>query len=1482
MEDSNINEEIINPEDAVINDSRISELTEKKIIFWKEKLQDMTGRNRLLFFRANRSSTLEITHPELQDFYDYFVVRGKTMEFPVPDIEEPNELFEKDESNLAINEIGVKQLPNKINRILYNLRTRSKSAQEERGISVLYLAMGFLKWQESEFSEFSEAPIVMIPISLDREGLGSAYKIQIIEEDIILNPSLDVKLRNDFRLTFPEVPDFINSTDLNNYFDEISGLISGYEGWKIINKSAISIFNFQNLILINDLEKNSDLYSSNPLIQALSSGQFNQKIPDDIVDIYNIDDKVSIEDTVQVLDADSSQQEAIEAAKSGIDLIIQGPPGTGKSQTIANIIAEFLGRNKKVLFVSQKMAALEVVHKRLNQVGLGEFCLEVHSHKTDKKTVIEDLGKSLNGNNKVKLNGYDQIFSRLKDVKRKLNKYDNDLHNSQNKLELSPFDLYGLLAQLENQFLLKFDIPNFENTTNEIHNSRLSIIQEFTNFGEILDNYSEFIWKGANFGNLSIQDEELIEDTLERMGKNIEIFQSLINDLALTYNVNLPDNFKTSFNLLSITKKYLPSFFGLNLEDLLNRFNTEYNNIFRIFNKNFKADKQLIISHRAKENTPKFQEIKNDLEIASQFDSLDTNNKNDPVSSLAESILEIEKKYKEISLEYKKFSQNFLLDKSQDFIKNFYQIPLIELQQNFNVLKGRVDLLKRFEELKKLTSKAFEIELKSFFLQSIKNNIPTKDWENIFLKRFYLLLLDFNLEKLPDLNNFNGVQHNQKIQEFRELDIKRIEIAKGQIRATLLENKTDASWMKASSSEEAILRREMNKKRRIKPLRKIFQEIPELLLELKPCLMMSPLTVSQLLDADLYKFDLVIFDEASQLPPEYAVGAFARAKNVVIAGDRHQLPPTSFFQSADFESSEEDITTDDFESILNECNAIGMPSKMLNWHYRSQDESLIAFSNYHFYDNRLYTFPSALGLDEKMGVEFHPIIDGVYKRGAGGQFNIIEAREVAKGIIEHYQKYPDFSLGVITFNHSQKRMIEEQLEKELANHPKLRHIISGEGEEPLFVKSLEMVQGDERDYIFFSVGFGKDEGGKFLLNFGPLNRIGGERRLNVAVTRSKRGVRIYSSIQPEDIDLERVSNKGPKLLRKYMELARDGLRSIYADVEHFEDAEFDSPFEKAVYDALVNRGLQLKIQVGVSNYRIDIVVVDEDQPGKYLLGIECDGATYHSAATARDRDRIRQGVLENLGWKIHRIWSRDWFNDSAGQINKVLDIVERIKNNNIDENPPEKEIFVSEDENPFEELYVSRIFDKTGVPKGMEFYNPTPLTIKGYSTNSLYNSSSQSIIELIKMIVDFEGPIVPRLVKNRIALSFNIAKKTKKFDNFINGKIKNCEYNKKIILKDGFLIPLKSKLRKPRIPGPGGEKRKIFEITLKEISMIALICVKTAKSISPSDLVKEIGGLLNLRVTKEVKGRIVKAARILETTGEIIWKKDKIRLPKNE
>ncbi len=405
------------------------------------------------------------------------------------------------------------------------------------------------------------------------------------------------------------------------------------------------------------------------------------------------------------------------------------------------------------------------------------------------------------------------------------------------------------------------------------------------------------------------------------------------------------------------------------------------------------------------------------------------------------------------------------------------------------------------------------------------------------------------------------------------------------------------------------------------------------------------------------EFDLVVFDEASQVRPVEALGAVARGRQTVVVGDDRQLPPTRFFDSLlEGEPEDELNVTGDLESVLGLFLAQGMPQRMLRWHYRSRHESLIAVSNHEFYDDRLTIFPSPDRTGEDLGLVYHHLAGTVYDRGKT-RTNAGEARVVAESVMRHARESPRHTLGVVAFSSSQAQAIEDQIELLRRSDPSCEEFFSLHPFEPFFVKSLENVQGDERDVMFISVGYGRDANGNLTMVFGPLNQDGGERRLNVLITRARRRCEVFTNILPDDLDLGRTDARGVRALKIFLRFAREG----HLDVPAASGRDPDSPFEEAVLRALRELGYEVDPQVGSAGFFVDLAVKDPEKPGRYLLGVECDGATYHSARSARDRDRLRQEVLEGLGWRIHRVWSTDWFSSPDSEMRRLVEAIERAR-----------------------------------------------------------------------------------------------------------------------------------------------------------------------------------------------------------------------------
>jgi len=559
--------------------------------------------------------------------------------------------------------------------------------------------------------------------------------------------------------------------------------------------------------------------------------------------------------------------------------------------------------------------------------------------------------------------------------------------------------------------------------------------------------------------------------------------------------------------------------------------------------------------------------------------------------------------------------------------------------------RERVGELADWVDWRYLPERFAHLGLSLFWDRLQQDEIALEKVVDLFLKSFWSGWVDAMFQSDSTLSQYRRGEHEQTLNEFRELDRAILEQGPARIIGILGPQQS----ARTVDAEISLLTKEAHKKTKHLALRQLFDAIPTLLMQLKPCMLMSPLSVSQFLPTNKLRFDLVVFDEASQILPEDAVGAIYRGNQVVITGDNQQLPPTTFFQQNATDGSEEEAEPL-FESVLDACLGAGFPRKTLRWHYRSQHEHLIAFSNDSFYDGRLVTFPSATFQNAAFGVKFVHVPDGVYDRGAKRD-NPREAQVVAKRVLEHFRQTPEKTLGVIAFSYAQMNAIEDEIERQLREQPDLEHHLKSDRLEGFFVKNLETVQGDERDVIILSVGYGRDAVGKIELNFGPLNREGGERRLNVAVTRARQRLVIVSSIRAGELRLSDAPAKGIACLQRFLDFAERGIHVLDPDADTT-PMPITGLHEDVVRE-LKKLGYDADVFVGCGVVRLDVGVRDPKQAGHFQLGIEFDGPMYAQTGTARDRDRLRYEVLTRLGWKLHRIAAADWMSRKEEEIGRL-------------------------------------------------------------------------------------------------------------------------------------------------------------------------------------------------------------------------------------
>ena len=1660
----------------------------QRIEEWKRKIVDLSRRNRLLFFARTRGSTLKIIEPTLLQIFDRLVNSEEAWQFFMPPDatgasetgkgsrpEQPSpNLTRSGRGHEIAEETGSR--PRRLDRhanevltdiedgaqlrsVLRNLHRRSRTDFEERGVRILFLSFGVLKWSEVEQSEVIKSPILLVPVELTRDSVNDPFELCPVDEEIVINPALAVKLGDDFKVELPAVPEDWNSVPLEKFLADVQKTTKKY-GWSVEQECWLGLFSFHKLVIYHDLKNHAGLLEAHSVVRCLCEEE-QLSVTVDPPDPRDLDKKTSPDTSLLVADADSSQLVCIETVKAGSNLVIQGPPGTGKSQTITNLISEFIAGGKSVLFVSEKMAALEVVFRRLQKANLVHFCLQLHSHRAKKREVIQELYKSFTEQLQPKKGLTEFEAQQLVERRNKLNDYVHALHLIRRPLGYSAFEALGWVAELEETPYVPAGAQDASGMTPETLDTAQQLAYRLRSMWTVAVAGEAFPWFGCTLRAFTLQNKSnlqaiLIECmkslillreavsataqhlavevprtvtgadwvletcSLLRQGPGIErqwILDSDLDDIAQeagrygglsrTYHENrsaLSSIYSSDFlflpgdlrHRLKVSLEELSSHVGRPVEDdmgfVANRSSVQaWTRDFAVRLENWLRDgetlqqslglagnlslrraRQLIrIAEiceaeerpdeswfqvtKLREVAESLPSIREDFEksgrdrrsLLAEYDprilELDTKSLVEkflgPYSSffrffrpgyyrarsqvrglrksgkLPDSILaELRRvqgvkdweaylvasfpRYKELfGVSFRGFDMDFgrisrALSGAQELVElagvqpipnqlvrqasaqgiatqelrnaaNCLKQSLDEHERNVSTVKqylpsdfwdgsalpmeerslsdlkawsrqmgdvvervceltgrvlscahsgehltwhGVIADLDRLSELRKIESQvaASSEHLKERFgarfdglqtswdqvleavqwatrfrshmgtrpipdalvslavggkekapeseslkdalvrmrtsrqrlaqnfvegypavggiplsqldfdsierrLRDLVNEIDSlRDWvdfktlEADFGDRGFRELFTNLVSRAPllrgddvpkgvrrallqawlnwvfaqdsSLGAFRGENHDRLIAEFRELDRKHWEQGVHRVIREANRHRPAASVV-IPGGEVQVLFREANKQRRHLPLRRLFGLIPNLLTQLKPCLLMSPISVSQFLDPEKTRFDLVIFDEASQLRSEDAICSVYRGKQLAVCGDNRQLPPTAFFEQGMSEELPEETEDpnvspafDVFDSVLDAC-AAAMPQRQLKWHYRSEHESLIAFSNCTFYDYDLITFPSWLHEDEGLGVKFVHVPDGVYDRG-GRKDNVREAERVVSLIEEHLRRFPKQSLGVVTFNIAQADTIENYLEYFRRQNPELERYFAPDLLEKFFVKNLESVQGDERDVLIFSVGYGKDRFGRLTMNFGPLNSAGGERRLNVAVTRARKKVIVVSSIRASDFDLGEIRAEGVRVLHKYLDFAERGQEALELRAG---EGEYESPLEQSVAATIRSFGFAAVPQVGCSSFRVDLGVVDPSQPGRFLLGVECDGASYHSSATARDRDRIRQQVLERLGWRIHRIWSPDWVTRREAEVRRLRDAIESAQNarsSDISSSPP--------------------------------------------------------------------------------------------------------------------------------------------------------------------------------------------------------------------
>ena len=1334
---------------------------------------DLSLRNPLLNFRPSQRRGVEVVDELSSELFRILVISERVMYFlATPEQPEakgaaealddvlPELLAILTEPAADSPEMASRHTDNKLQTVLtitaLNLRLRetfrhARLSIEEQGVNILYLALGMLRWYESDSSTTERrAPLVLVPVRLTQSNVRENFKLSWTKDEIEPNLSLEAKLNQDFNVRLPEMPTE-NDFDVDDYLAKVERAMAKQPRWSVEhNEVHLGFFSFSKLLIYKDLDPASwpedNQPAFHPVVQQLYGSDGFVREPSDLGEEEYTNGDLGEVGLHSVLDADSSQTLAVLDAMNRSNLVIQGPPGTGKSQTITNLMGEALARNKTVLFVAEKMAALEVVKRRLDTVHLGDACLELHSHKTNMRAVLDELQRTLSlGRPGTVGETEDRVL--LEESRKRLNEYSRAVNTPVAKSELTPHQLVGRLARLEADGLsvegIGLPIRDAVSWSAEDFARRRALVDEMQKLvreigvprrhpwwvcgrlyfvptdapairdvvaeastalhrlGRDSDALGKVLRHDVEFGNSKGADLERATRTARRVMEAPDLLGAEHRHPGWATDADrLAEVADAAHRYAAIRSNHdavlIPEAWDRDVSVACQALRVYGDKWWRFLSGPFRDARRMVrgLCRVAPEAVQQQIELVDAILearrlrravaesghlMARLFPVLALGDNVDAHRRFAEATTWLVRLHRDEAGGLVDAAVHDLLDQIPDRLgleegtdacehsmealgkaldalttttelrtdrfepgQALEELTYGDLDTWLQYARDGVTSIQSVVRFNQLERKASEAGIEEAVGAAASRKDASRQLTGLFEHACYSAWLDLAFRERPTLAEFNGATHGGIVERFRELD-----------RAQSHQNQTliaKRHWQQLprhhGGGQLGVLRREFQKKTRHMPVRRLMKEAGRAIQSIKPVFMMSPLSIAKYIPPGSVDFDLVVFDEASQVRPVEALGALIRGRQAVVVGDSKQLPPTSFFDRMADDGEEEGSQTADLESILGMFCAQGAPERMLKWHYRSHHESLITVSNHEFYDDRLVVFPSPDADKADTGLVFRHDPGARYQRRG---INTAEAKTVALAAMDHARNTPRLTLGVAAFSNVQARRIEDEVDILRRHDPSCEEFFGGHPEEPFFVKNLENVQGDERDVILISVGYGKIDGAYLPMNFGPLNRVGGERRLNVLITRARRRCVVYCNFVGADLDLRKSRARGVEALKTFLEYAQTG--SI--DIPKGTEREADSPFEEAVAAKLRTLDLDVEHQVGSAGFFIDLAVRDPSRPGRYLLGIECDGASYHSARSARDRDRLRQQVLEGLGWKIHRIWSTDWFRDPEQELARV-------------------------------------------------------------------------------------------------------------------------------------------------------------------------------------------------------------------------------------
>ena len=1534
----------------------------------RRRLVETGARNRLIHTSrtAARANSLNIKNERTSDVFDLLRVQGKRMRFLATgkdEIQDTEDLLlaSSKEDGEDFDPARYRDLfletalgPENLERRLLRLFTDARTSEEEQGFNILYLAMGFLKWFESPSSRTPrEAPLVLMPVRLVRNEQRATFNLTARDEDIVTNLPLQERIRADFGFDLPEIED-TEDWRPEPYLNEISKLVSGRRDWAVdTDGMQLGFFSFAKLLMLRDLDSEnwpSGTLEENMLLRGLLVDGFAQQAPLFTPD-QRLDERLDPADIVHVVDADASQTKVIEEIRSGRDFVVQGPPGTGKSQTIANIIAAAVDSGKTVLFMAEKMAALNVVHDRLEKVGLGDLCLELHSRTANKRAFAQELAKTLAaGQSAPEMPDSPYKLRRIRD---RLNEIALLLHDPVPGYSFAPISAIAEIGRFVGRRASPPELNGYP-FLELSEDARRALADRVTGYANLLSRIGPrrlHPFFGATALDLQPTDVERLKAELAEAESCLQELREITEQICLQAALALPETLRDAGRLFDLlrclarrptaadTAANLLPYVGQERMDealaageawraardaavevfsfvawdapgasLRARMAPGVHSFWvRLFGKYRGASAELAGIMRAPlpkapgerlalvdrlidvQNKRKIladddaglQEALGDawrgertefaalaavaawLKDLSEAGWLTDSDRLQRLAALADGSEELGKDLRDRIDSTQKALDRVIgrLAWTDPEGRDSDRLPLDEAATWLRAIIGDIARYSEWVEISIAAKRLEDDDLSDLVAMLDDGQVSLETAADEFLYATAEARWHAARAALPTLNDLAHLDRHELVSQFRDLDKRRFEETRRMLRASHLQQLPTGAY-----GEMGFLRGEMAKKRRHLPIRRVIQRAGTMLQRIKPVFLMSPISIAQFLPPGAVAFDLLVIDEASQIKPEDALGAIARCGQIAVVGDQKQLPPTSFFDRIAGETDREDeddlqtARATEMESVLTLCEARGLNNGLLEWHYRSRDPSLIAVNNAEFYDHRLILPPSPVQEDTRYGMSFTRV-PGVYssKSRGGGRpgTNRIEADEIAKRLAQHARTRPDLSVGVVAFSKAQSDMVTQVLEVARRDDQALESLLREDKPENVFVKNIENVQGDERDVILITVGYGPHEpnGGLASMSFGPVNGENGERRLNVLFSRARIRCEIFCSFDPGDIDQSRTSAKGPTVLKRFLEFARSG--QLHQPVPTGRVG--DSAFEEDVADQIRALGYECDPQVGSAGFRIDLGVRHPDRPGQYILAVECDGATYHSALWARERDRLRQDVLEGMGWRFHRIWSTDWFHRRSHELERLRRALEEAHAaEGLSHRGSNAEGPISPAPEPAGDPPVS----EGGTPEptlSAPPYRRAEVLYRGLET-APHETPIPILAALVWEIVESEGPIHDEEVARRVAGAFGLSRTGRRIQEAVQRAVRAAD-REGAILTDGPFCMTGSQQQSPPVRDRSNESSPTTRaeyLSPAEIRAAAAMVERESGQMPEEELVVATARLLGFaRTGPDVRNRVI-------------------------